>query len=101
MRNRTRDQFLNPQRTPEPGPGKAAEVDRAERTDVATQGRGVVGTVDAVAPNPPAAGIPRAKLTGHLDDHRSLRPIRPRRQRSPGIDQAHPDAVPQPETEPA
>ena len=32
MRNRTRDQFLNPQRTREPGPGKAAEVDRAERT---------------------------------------------------------------------
>jgi len=65
MRNRTRDQFLNPQRTREPGPGKAAEVDRAERTDVATQGLGVVGAVDAVGTNPPAARIPRAKFIGH------------------------------------
>jgi hypothetical protein len=94
-------QLLHAQRALQLPPGEAAEVNRAKRTDVTTQLGRVVGALDAIGTNPPAAAIPRAKFLGHRDDHGTLCLRRPCRQRSLDVEEAYPDAVAKAETEAA
>jgi hypothetical protein len=66
-----RDDLFDTERACQLRPGKAAEVDRAQRTDVTSQIRGFVRSVDAFGADAPAARVPRAEFIDHLDDHRT------------------------------
>jgi hypothetical protein len=64
-----RDDLFDTERACQLRPGEPDEVDGTQCTDVASQIRGFVRSVDATGAVAPAARVPRAEFIDHLDDH--------------------------------
>jgi hypothetical protein len=64
-----RDDLFDKERACQLRPGEPAEVDGTQCTDVASQIRGFVPSVDATGAVAPAARVPTAEFIDHLDDH--------------------------------